>query len=130
MAAQRSSRRVALMLSEINKTIEAIIANGQSGSTAHAALLKQKAQLMGLNAKAPKAPSADEPKSEGKSPTFSPWTEEGFEFEPDDVKHWCPECRLYVFADCFPNSLEHNPVDLPRAVAMHNLIHMTGKGQN
>lgn len=80
MSAQRSSRRVALLLAEINRTLAVIETNGQAGSTAHAKLLAQKMELMGLrkNSKNPKPVCAGEPEPGEKraGPTFTPWSEE------------------------------------------------------
>ena len=141
MSAHRSSRRVALLLAEINRTLQTIESNGQAGSVAHAQLLKQKQQLMGLNSAAkrenpkpepakakvatgPREPTEDEvatmktyggvwDKENGRI-DCSAW------FAPASCKQWCAECCLFIFANLFPNSLEHDPADLPRAVASHN----------
>jgi hypothetical protein len=78
MSAKRSSRRVALMLAEINRTIATIEANGQAGSVAHQKLIAQKIELMGLgrNSKTPDAASAESKSGSGKTPTYTPWPED------------------------------------------------------
>ena len=122
----RSSRKVALLLSEINRTIATIEANGQAGSVAHQRLIAQKISLMGLNAK-PKAPDAEPAQAEGASAgdkaTYHPWAT-GHERKPIDysVQRFCGECRMFVYGDLFENSLEHDPADLPRAMQNHNLL--------
>lgn len=124
----RSSRKVALLLAEINRTIQTIESNGQTGSVAHQRLLAQKQQLLGLRSqgrvlKNP-TPSAPEPKGSGK---FTPWPEsEAPEPWPENVKRWCPICRIFVLADLFENSLRHDPAKLEACWAAHNKnIHET-----
>jgi hypothetical protein len=77
VSAHRSSRRVALLLAEINRTIATIEANGQVGSVAHQKLIAQKMELLGLgkNSKSPKLSSGDKPEPT-KEPTFTPWSDD------------------------------------------------------
>lgn len=134
----RSSRKIALLLSEINKTIRTIEANGQAGSVAHQRLIAQKISLMGLNSK-PKAPDAEPAQAEGAGDkaTYHPWPEWLDPKYPDELKprqfrtnqqpttfpgkKWCSLCRLFVW-DCQVNSIEPDPALLPAVWERHQKL--------
>ena len=87
----RSSRKVALLLSEINRTIRTIEENGQAGSVSHQKLIQQKMTLLGLNAASKRENPATEPAqaegaSAGDKATYHPWPEWLDPKYPDQLK--------------------------------------------
>lgn len=118
----RSSRKIALLLSEINKTIRTIEANGQAGSVAHQRLIAQKISLMGLASK-PKASEPVPAQAEGAGDKATYHRYKDFPARTPinyQVQRFCEECRMFVYGHLFENSLEHDPADLPRAMQNHS----------